>query len=116
MFASTLRFWIDNEVETAYTSLDGTAILEDGDPWVVRNGGHFNVYRKHGDSFEFNIDQYGPTVNMTYEILFDWEAIGHHEPLFHVLSHHSNKMVPLLNHDYKGNLLTFVASCVGIRF
>jgi hypothetical protein len=89
-------------MNTSYTALDGTPVLNDGIPLVIKRFGEIHAYRKQGKIFDFVFNYNRPNFQKEYSILFDWDASTHHDPLYHVRSVQSGDIMPFWNHHFDG--------------
>lgn len=86
-----------------YTELDDTPRLgADGQPIVLNYLCDLHVDRVAGDIFDYALIYTTPNFDSKYLILFDWDAITHHQPLVRVESYINSATVPYLNHNYLG--------------
>ncbi|XP_053394072.1 uncharacterized protein LOC123525854 [Mercenaria mercenaria] len=98
------RMWLSGVMDTTYTNLDGTPVMDGNKPLTVTRRGLIQVIRKAGETFDFVFSFNGPNLKKDYSVLFDWDAATHHEPLYHVRSEQTSELMPFLNHYYDEKL------------
>lgn len=96
-------FWAKFNRSFSYTSLQGEPIIGANRlPVTYDSHGDFHVDRVAGDVFNYAIIYSFPGFDLRYTILFDWDAIIQHEPLWQVESLIQGAANPILNHHYFG--------------
>jgi len=63
------------------------------------------VDRVAGDIFDYVLALKTPSLDTKYSILFDWDAVTHHEPIVRVASYMRSQEPSFLDHYYNGWLL-----------
>ncbi|KAL4237132.1 hypothetical protein ACF0H5_005513 [Mactra antiquata] len=95
------KFWTNDKITMTMYELDGSPMVINGEEVVYTQHCNFYVDRALGRLFNFSWSFHDQDVDLDYEILFNWDAPGHHEPLIHVLSKATWRLVPFFTHHFE---------------